>query len=673
MRAKQRKPERNQRLIASFFSSVPSALSTASRTPEKVVVHDTESRLARIAQSRSAFDERGSSDTSFGSPEINNFRNPALNRYSSNLTGLPDDKRKNSGLFVSLDSDDEKENVATTSGVSRKILSSSPVKKMPLKRSGSSNLFDLLDGQPKRIIKKPTSHTPPPPSFSPVGQSIVSLSDEQRAIVDYVVAKGQNVFFTGSAGTGKSVVLRQLVHELRRKHGQFSVGVTASTGLAACNINGQTLHKFLSIGLGLGSPQDLAIRIKRNGPAKKRWISLKVLIIDEILMIDGKLFTKIDEVAKIIRNSQLPFGGIQIVCTGDFFQLPPVSKTNESEYCFQSPAWNRAITRTITLTQVFRQKGDSELIDMLNSLRCGDLDQAMIAKFHLLSRKVAYNDGIEPTELYPTRQEVKRANETRLRLLPGATHVFRAQDNVSDPQLKKNYDNLMCEELLELKEGSQVMYLKNHPDNIVVNGSIGTVIGFLTDNVWGSLCSLFGTRELIDPSKEFIDLVLFLSGIAGTTSFTDEQRETFSIFPLEWQSKATKLTSDARQMNKNDLLPVVNFKAADGGFTVILVRREEFSVDQVRMTSIKGNVPEKLTRVQLPILLAWAMSIHKAQGQSIDRLRVDLRKIFEKGQVYVALSRATSKEHLEVVNFDHRRIRVADEVRNFYKSLTSHM
>jgi len=667
MRAKSRKPERNQRLIASFFGG---GSTSNTKTPEKVVISHKESKLARISQSRSAFDERGSSDTSFGSPEVNNFHNPTLSRFSSNLMGLPEERRKQqAALFVDLDSEEEKENTEPSLGLLRTQQNSSPVKKVPLKRSGSSNLLDFLNGQLKRNPKKVASRTPPPTVQLAQTSSSIALSHEQRAIIDYVVTRGENVFFTGSAGTGKSVVLRYLVTELRRKHGQFNVGVTASTGLAACNINGQTVHKFLSIGLGLGSPQDLATKIKRNGPAKKRWMSLRVLIIDEILMIDGKLFTKIDEAAKIIRNNQQPFGGIQIVCTGDFFQLPPVSKTNESEYCFKSPSWSRAITRTITLKQVFRQKGDSELIDMLNSLRSGNLDPAMIAKFHLLSRKVTYSDGIEPTELFPTRQEVKRANEMRLRSLRGANYVYRAQDNVMDPYQKKIYDNLMCEELLELKEGSQVMYLKNHPDNIVVNGSIGTVIGFVTENIWGTICSQFGVRELVNPSREFILLLQLISGLAGSGTFTDEQRDIFNNLPAEWQSKATKLTMDARQMNKADMLPVVNFKAADGEFTVILVRREEFSVDQLKAKAIPGSAPEQITRVQLPLLLAWAMSIHKAQGQSIDRLRVDLRKIFEKGQVYVALSRATSKDHLEVLNFDHRRIHVAQEVRDFYKSL----
>lgn len=647
-----KKPER-QRLIASFFAPAPRNNNNNNNkptvTPEKVVI-SSESRLARILQSRSAFDEHGSSDTSFGSPEITNFRNPALTRYSSNLTGLPEGKRK-----VKYEG---KENVAP--------LDVQFLEKVSLKRSGSSNLFELFDG-PKRVPKRPT-HTPPPTTETQT--SLVALSDEQRAIVDYVL-NGQNVFFTGSAGTGKSVVLRLLVQELKRKHGSYCVGVTASTGLAACNINGQTVHKFLSIGLGTGSPQDLANKIKRNGAAKKRWASLRVLIVDEILMIDGTLFTKLDEVAKILRNNKRPFGGIQIVCTGDFFQLPPVSKSSESNYCFQSPAWTTAMSKTIVLTRVYRQKGDSELVDMLNALRFGNLDPAMVAKFHLLSRKVTYHDGIEPTELYPTRQEVKRANEARLRMLPGQLYTYMAQDNVTDPRLKQILDNLMCEVALELKEGSQVMYLKNHPDNLVVNGSIGTVLGFVSENVWGKILAQFGIRELMSPSNEFMELVLLLSGMVGMNDFTESQKKAFDLLPQDWRAKFTLLVPDVRALNRKDLLPVVNFKASDGQFTVILVRREDFSVDQMR-AGMSRDDPTEVVRLQLPLLLAWAISIHKAQGQSIERLRVDLRKIFEKGQVYVALSRATCKEHLEVFNFDPRRIRVANEVRKFYDSLASH-
>lgn len=688
---KSRKPAQNQRTIASFFAgakvekpknpiSVDSPKKEPAVTPERLGIGQHLSRLQKLSQPRGAFDEHGSSDTSFGSPEVTNFRNPLLARMSSSL-GLPGLKKLAPSLFVDI-SDDEKENLAPLSLsmspaltlTSKSVLTdtSALTSKPTLKRAASSNIFNILDAQVRKPKRQASANTVArsTPTAPPLAGTI-ALSDEQKAIVHTVVSKGENLFFTGSAGTGKSVVLRQLVQELHRKHGPYNVGVTASTGLAACNINGQTLHKYLSIGLGAGSPQDLALKIKRNGAAKKRWKSVQVLVIDEVLMIDGKLFTKIDQVAQIIRENRKPFGGIQIVCSGDFYQLPPVSQNNSSQFCFQSPSWTRAIRHTIILNKVFRQAGDNDLIDMLNALREGSLDPHMISMFQRLLRKVEYSDGIGPTELFPTRQEVKRANETRLQLLPGRSQVYMANDSDKTPHLKRLYDNLMCEERLELKLGAQVMYLKNSVDTNVVNGSIGTVVCFLTEDLFVKIFSQFHTSDFINPSPAFLQVLRLLGGLVGQNEFTTDQQAMFNTIPEQWKAKVSKLAYDAFTTTKvSEPLPVVNFRTSND-FTLILVRREEFTVDQGRMANFQ-NAPmvDSLTREQVPLLLSWAMSIHKAQGQSIDRLRVDLRRTFEKGQIYVALSRATKKDHLEVYNFDHRRVTVSAEVKEFYLTLS---
>lgn len=552
------------------------------------------------------FDEP--SDTSLTLPELANFSNPRLLRLNSGGLDL-------AGLFDEHD----KEN--------------SPVKKRAMAFA------------PRRLKRVHRAPAPQP-------QPKQSLSSEQQRIVT-CVENGESVFFTGSAGTGKTVVLRHVVACLLRKHGALKVGVTALTGLAACNIQGQTLHKFLGIGLGTGSAGELAARIKRNALTKSRWLKLRVLIIDEISLIDGKLFSKINDVAQMLKGNALPFGGIQLVCTGDFYQLPPISRDGQAQFCFQSPAWRHAIRHTLTLTQVFRQQGDTELIDMLNALRKGALDAATAAKFRGLLRRVTYSDGIEPTELFPTRQEVKRANELRLALLPGARHVYAARDSHSDPMTKKLFENLMCEETLELKENAQVMYLKNHPDNLVVNGLMGTVVGFMSEGVFNSVCAMYGLHEFSNPSPEFL---LVLRAVARREAGVADDTD------LSAANVARVALIDYSGLEQ---LPLVHFHTG-GGSSVILVRREEFSVDAGRTRSSPEEMP---ARTQIPLLLAWAMSIHKSQGQLIDRLRVDLRRIFEKGQVYVALSRATNKEHLEVLNFDVARISVAKEVTQFYEAL----
>ena len=187
----------------------------------------------------------------------------------------------------------------------------------------------------------------------------VFLSDEQLSVLKLVAEQKKSVFFTGSAGTGKSVLLREIIKALRAKYTKEldRVAVTASTGLAACNVGGVTLHSFAGIGLGKEAVPELVKKIKRNQKAKNRWLRTKVLIVDEISMVDGDLFDKLEAIARAIRNNGRPFGGIQLIITGDFFQLPPVPDFGKiSKFSFDASTWNTSIEHTIGLTQVFRQK-----------------------------------------------------------------------------------------------------------------------------------------------------------------------------------------------------------------------------------------------------------------------------------------------------------------------------
>ena len=199
------------------------------------------------------------------------------------------------------------------------------------------------------------------------------LSHEQKHILDLVVQKKKSVFFTGSAGTGKSVLLRQIIQELRKTHIREPdrVAIAASTGLAACNIGGVTLHSFAGIGLGKDTVEEHVKKIKKNTKARHRWLRTKILIVDEISMIDGDLFDKLEQIARVVRNNGRPFGGIQLVITGDFFQLPPVTKTKTPKFAFDANTWNTAIEYTIGLHHVFRQKDPGKcLLPESNQIRC---------------------------------------------------------------------------------------------------------------------------------------------------------------------------------------------------------------------------------------------------------------------------------------------------------------
>lgn len=227
------------------------------------------------------------------------------------------------------------------------------------------------------------------------------LSDEQRAVVKAVMDEGKSVFFTGSAGTGKSVLMRAIIAQLRHKYRTEPdrVAITASTGLASCILEGQTLHSWAGIGLGKEPAPELVKKIKRNMKSRQRWQRTKVLIIDEISMVDGQLFDKLEQVARTLRNNGRPFGGIQLVFTGDFFQLPPVPDRNtEAKFVFEAVNWETCIQHTILLTHVFRQK-DEQFATMLNEMRLGKMSYETVREFKSLSRPLDFHDDLEATEL----------------------------------------------------------------------------------------------------------------------------------------------------------------------------------------------------------------------------------------------------------------------------------
>ncbi|KAG7744684.1 hypothetical protein KL911_005315 [Ogataea haglerorum] len=490
-----------------------------------------------------------------------------------------------------------------------------------------------------------------------------SLSAEQRKVIEMVLYERKNIFYTGSAGTGKSFLLREIIKRLRNRYGSSSIAVTASTGLAATNIEGTTINRFSGIGLGSEPVNKLVGRIKSRRSIVERWKGTKVLIIDELSMIDSIFFDKLNEIAKQIRGSNKPFGGIQLVLTGDFFQLPPVSlsKMGAAKFCFDAVSWKECIDETILLTKVFRQKNDSDLIEMLNALRIGKLSDEIKRKFKRLERPLQYNDGIYPTELYPTREEVDRANLERLNSLPGRVYTFQSRDNFppnGNPAIfVKQLDGLMCAKMLQLKEGAQVMYLKNDlEDPQLVNGSIGKIVCFCSIALWTLFTNTF--KEYERPMHT--DLLVMASRFTGNEPTAQDEELYNEFLATNYNSPsqvelAKEMIRTAKMSKLSEVLPLVKFSHS----SLKLIEPVPFSPES----------NSELSREQLPILLSWALSIHKSQGQTLERVKVDLTKIFEKGQVYVALSRCVDTKNLEIVNFDEKRIRISEDVVQFYENL----
>ncbi|XP_066480151.1 ATP-dependent DNA helicase PIF1 [Tiliqua scincoides] len=409
-----------------------------------------------------------------------------------------------------------------------------------------------------------------------------NLSQEQSMVLRAILS-GKNVFFTGSAGTGKSYLLKKIVASLP-PNGTFA---TASTGVAACQIGGTTLHAFAGIGSGK-APLHQCTELAQRPGVRQQWLSCRHLIIDEISMVEGEFFDKLEAVARAVRKCEDPFGGIQLIICGDFLQLPPVSKaTSQPKFCFQTKSWRKCIHLNMELTEVRRQT-DKAFISLLNAVRLGRCTEEVTRQLTLTATHKVERDGILATRLCTHKDDVELTNARRLQELPGEPRSFKAVD--SDPVLMNILDaQCPVSSMIELKQGAQVMLTKNlDVSRGLVNGARGVVIGFETEG-------------------KGLPKVRFLCGITNVVGLE------------RWV--------------------------------------------------IKGPGGTYLSRQQLPLKLAWAISIHKSQGMSLDCVEISLARVFEHGQAYVALSRARSLMGLRVLDFDPNVVRANPYVLQFYGQL----
>lgn len=406
--------------------------------------------------------------------------------------------------------------------------------------------------------------------------TFAELTEEQSEVLT-AVQRGSNIFFTGSAGTGKSYLLKRIIAELPPD----VTTVTASTGVAACHIGGITLHQFAGIGLGTGTLERCYQLASRPSSASV-WRKTKHLIIDEISMVDGELFDRIEAVARHVRRNDRPFGGIQLILCGDFFQLPPVKKNENIKFCFESKAWDTCITCNFELQIVHRQK-DPNFVKLLNSVRIGRVTDDIKETLRATAKQKIEKDGILATRLCSHVKEADEINQSQLERLEGTAKYYSAQD--SDESMTQTLDQqLPVPGKLTLKIGAQVMLLKNININSgLVNGARGVVLKF----------------------DDEIPVVQFCSG------------EIYHAKAEKWM-----------------------LKMASGNF---------------------------IHRKQIPLKLAWAFSIHKSQGLTLDCVEMNLSNVFDAGQSYVALSRAQSLAALRVLDFNEKQVWVSTNVLEFYK------
>jgi ATP-dependent DNA helicase PIF1 len=417
--------------------------------------------------------------------------------------------------------------------------------------------------------------------------------DQQAAFA--AIQEGKNIFLTGPAGTGKSYLLQHILNNLGGKR----VALTAMTGCAALLIStpthkAKTLHSWAGIGLGKESEAELCKKVRNSYHAAKRWLCTDLLVIDEISMMTPDLIEKLNYIGKAIRKSPKPFGGLQVIFVGDFYQLPPIAA--EATFAFETPQWTEIIHHVAPLKTINRQK-DPQFQKLLNEARIGKLSADSTNT--LKSRMISYDsEEIKPTLLFSRRNDVDRINEQNLKALTGerntytANYAFGAKSSIkkATPALEEataKYDkDAQYLTKLELAIGAQVMLIVNlDVEEGLVNGSRGVVTAF---------------------------------GDCG--------------------------------------MPVVKFK---GGIEKIIYHHH-WQLDEF----------DDVFRTQIPLRLAYAVSIHKSQGATLDCALIDIGpSTFEYGQAYVALSRVKSLDSLYIKAFDPRAIKAHPKVAKFYKEI----
>lgn len=390
---------------------------------------------------------------------------------------------------------------------------------------------------------------------------------------------GESVFLTGAPGSGKTYVLNQFIE--RAKKSKKRIAITASTGIAATHIGGTTIHSWAGLGIRDSITEADHKWLKENPRLLKRYNNVDTLIIDEVSMLQGKRLDMIDEICRLLRVSDKPFGGIQIILTGDLFQLPPIDRgATKIDFVHLSNAWKSLNPTICYLTEQHRQVSDP-LLDLLEAMRANDINQA---HFDALSERLGAQPSTSEsvTRLYSHNQDVEQINSEHLNKIESDSKTFVMETFGVQAKVEQLTKSVLAPEVLELKVGAEVMFVANNFSEGFVNGSRGRVIGYKDD------------------------------------------------LPL------IELQSNGR---------------------IVQVSKHSWALEE--------DGKEKARVTQLPLRLAWAITIHKSQGMSLDSAEIDLSRAFTPGMGYVALSRVRSLEGVYLKGINNTALQMHPDIFEF--------
>lgn len=399
-----------------------------------------------------------------------------------------------------------------------------------------------------------------------------------------ILENGDCVLLTGAAGTGKTYLLNKFIKRAR-KAGK-NVAVTATTGLAATHLNGTTIHAWSGIGIHDELPPNFSEKMSKQ---RRELINkADILIIDEISMLHDYRLDMVNEALQRARKDKSPFGGIQVVLSGDFFQLPPVNRNDSRQggFIHESMVWQDQIFTVCYLMEQYRQANDTSYNDILNGIRSGELRRSQIDA--LEARKGAIEDPFTPrTRLLTTNANVDVINQQHLEALKGEVHTYQMDSSGGKQYIETLKRSCLAPEVLQLKKGAVVMCIKNAANKTYVNGSLGTVVNFQQGTAYPVI-------ELING-------------------------KTIMMLPDTWE--------------------------------------------------LRDGDRKRASLSQFPLRLAWAITVHKSQGMTLDSARIDLSNAFVEGMGYVALSRVRGFKDLILDGMNGMALRTSPVARQIDESL----